>query len=89
MKIKLDYGKTGLIIDFKGRKIAKLFAMAKSKPLSNPAGKIENALQKPIGTKPLSKLVKPTDKVCIVISDNTRPVPNKIILPEILVNIMR
>jgi nickel-dependent lactate racemase len=83
MKIKLDYGKKGLLVDLRGKSVAKVFSMAKSKPVSNPSGKIRKALLKPLGTKPLSLMVKATDKVCIVISDNTRPVPNKIILPEI------
>lgn len=84
MKVKLDYGKKGLAVDFKGKKITKLFAMKKSHPLSNPKKSIRKALLKPLGTKPLNLMVKKTDKVCIVISDNTRPVPNKVILPEIL-----
>ncbi len=84
MKVKLDYGKKGLVIDLKGRKPVKLFAMKNSKPLSGPKKKIKKTLLNPLGKKPLSSLVKKTDRICIVISDNTRPVPNKIILPEIL-----
>ncbi len=83
MKVKLDYGKKGLVVDLKNKKVVKVFSMAKSRPLQNPSKKIRRALSKPLGTAPLLKLVKKTDKVCIVISDNTRPVPNKIILPEI------
>jgi nickel-dependent lactate racemase len=42
------------------------------------------ALKAPIGTAPLKTLAKGRKDACIVISDVTRPVPNKIILPPIL-----
>jgi lactate racemase len=43
-----------------------------------------SALETPIGTAPLRDLAKGRKDACIVISDVTRPVPNKIILPPIL-----
>jgi nickel-dependent lactate racemase len=42
------------------------------------------ALKNPIGSKPLSAIVKPGEKVAIVTSDITRPVPSYKIIPAIL-----
>lgn len=42
------------------------------------------ALESPIGTPPLKTLAQGRRDACIVISDVTRPVPNKLILPPIL-----
>lgn len=45
---------------------------------------ILHALNKPIGTKPLKKLVKPTYRVAIICDDITRPTPTDRILPIVL-----
>lgn len=45
---------------------------------------VKKSLKEPIGTKSLLKLSEGKKNACIVVSDNTRPVPNKIILPPIL-----
>ncbi len=45
---------------------------------------VERALKEPIGTQRLSKIVKPGEKIAIVTSDLTRPVPTYKILPALL-----
>lgn len=45
---------------------------------------IREALQNPIGTKPLQEIVKEGEKVVIVTSDITRPVKSSVILPYII-----
>ncbi len=52
--------------------------------LSDPEGAVNNALADPIKSPPLKELAQGKKNVCIVISDFTRPVPNKIILPPLL-----
>lgn len=42
------------------------------------------ACRNPIGTRPLREVVKANDRVVIVTSDNTRPVPNRLLIPWIL-----
>lgn len=45
---------------------------------------VENALQNPIASPKLSKMVQPGEKIVIITSDVTRPVPSYKILPAIL-----
>ena len=45
---------------------------------------VEQALQNPIGTKTLSELSEGKQKVVIIASDHTRPVPSKVIIPPML-----
>jgi nickel-dependent lactate racemase len=45
---------------------------------------LSNALENPIGTKPFSKLFKPSDKVCVLVSDITRVSITKTYLPFLL-----
>ena len=50
---------------------------------------VDAALAEPIGTPPLVELAAGRQSACIVISDNTRPVPNKLLLPPILETLER
>lgn len=55
-----------------------------AQPLKNPEVAVMEALDNPIGTESLSEIARGRDNCCIVISDVTRPVPNKVILPPML-----
>jgi nickel-dependent lactate racemase len=55
-----------------------------AKALANPEAAVREVLLNPIGTAPLTEIAKGRKNACIVISDITRPVPNKIILPPLL-----
>lgn len=52
--------------------------------LEDPQGAVLAALEEPIATPPLAELAADRKQACIVISDNTRPVPNRVILPPLL-----
>ena len=84
MKIKLDYGSRGLEIEVPEKNLVKILSMKPSSPISNPEMAIEQALQNPIGTEPLSDLARGKKTACVVICDITRPVPNAVLLPPIL-----
>ncbi len=58
--------------------------MEPAEPLPNPVGAVRHALADPIESLPLKDLASGKKNACVVISDITRPVPNKIILPPIL-----
>lgn len=55
-----------------------------SKPLSNLADAISDALDHPIDQAPLGEWVKPDDRVIIVSDDNTRLTPSDRIIPPLL-----
>ena len=54
------------------------------RPYPSREAAVREALSQPIGSRPLSALLRPSDTVAIVISDITRPVPNQLLLPPIL-----
>ena len=45
---------------------------------------VEAALERPIGTPKLEELIRAGEKIAIVTSDITRPLPSKLVLPPIL-----
>ena len=50
---------------------------------------VERALDNPIGSKRIEELVKKGQKVCIITSDITRPMPSKICLPPLVERLNR
>jgi len=53
-------------------------------PVGDPGHAVAAALRRPIGTLPLRELVAGRRSACIVVSDITRPVPYRAILPPLL-----
>lgn len=45
---------------------------------------VKRSLKNPIGTKRLKEIVKPGEKIVIVTSDITRPMPSQIVLPPVM-----
>lgn len=45
---------------------------------------VKRALQEPVGTGKLSTLVKPGEKIVLITSDITRPMPSKLVLPPLV-----
>ncbi len=82
MKVRLAYGKNGLEIELPDH--AKVIEPMHVHGLSNEKEAFFTALRHPIESAPLRDKVKVTDKVCIVISDMTRPTPNHKLVPWLL-----
>ncbi len=84
MRITLDYGRTGLEVELPEERVVGPLAIRPAPPLPDPAAAIEEALARPIGTRPLTALARGRRNACILVCDITRPVPNRLILPPLL-----
>lgn len=84
MRVKLDYGKTGLEVNLPHDRIVGPLEIQPAPPLEDPQAAVEQMLLNPIGTPPLRELAIGKKSACILICDITRPVPNKLLLPLIL-----
>jgi nickel-dependent lactate racemase len=84
MRIHLAYGREGLEVDVPEKNLAKILTMKSTPPLADPLGAIKDALLYPIGSPSLGELARKAKRVCIVVCDFTRPVPNRMLLPPIL-----
>lgn len=84
MRIKLDYGRTGLEVNLPEDRLVGPLAIRPAPPLADPHGAIAHALAHPTGSRPLAELARGRRSACVVICDITRPVPNKLILPPVL-----
>ena len=54
------------------------------RPLEDPEGAVRAALRNPIGTPPLTELVKEGERVAIVVNDITRLVHSEVFLPVLI-----
>jgi len=84
MKIRLDYGKSGLDITVPDANLLAVGLPCEHKPLESVTERIAESFLEPIGSLPLPMLCRGKKTACIVVSDKTRPVPNKLLLPPIL-----
>src|SRR5262245_56746478 len=84
MRIKLDYGRTGMEVELPEDRLIGPLAIKDAAPLASPEKSIADALAKPTGTPPLAALARGRKNACILICDITRPVPNRLILPPVL-----
>jgi len=71
-------------VDLRVPESVRVLEMQPAKPLSDPDGAVRQALADPIDNPPLKELAGKKKDACLVISDITRPVPNRIILPPML-----
>ena len=84
MRVEMRYGTGTLPIEIPDKNIAGVLEISESAPLSDEDGAVREAIAQPIASPPLAEIAKARESACIVISDVTRPVPNKVILPPIL-----
>jgi nickel-dependent lactate racemase len=84
MRVKLEYGRTGLEVELPDRPLVRSLEYKDAPPLADPAAAVREVLARPIGAPPLAELARGRRDACVVISDITRPVPNRLLLPPIL-----
>jgi nickel-dependent lactate racemase len=84
MRIRLDYGRTGLDVDLPDDRVVGPLAIRPAPPLADPHAAVEESLRRPIGAAPLAEVARGRKNACILVCDITRPVPNRLILPLIL-----
>jgi nickel-dependent lactate racemase len=84
MRIKLDYGRTGLDVELPAARVVGPLAIRDVPPLPDPEAAVRDALLRPVGSPPLAELARGRRNACILVCDITRPVPNRLLLPPLL-----
>ena len=86
MKVQLPYGRTHMIAEIPDNRIQAVLRsrLESYAPPADEAKLVEAALQKPIGSRPLEEIAVGKEKVVLIASDHTRPVPSKLLVPPML-----
>lgn len=83
-KIEFGYGKTKMSVEIGESNLIASLLPKKQETCGDYETILKAALRHPIGTSQLTNMVKPGQKVAIVISDVTRPCPSYKILPIVI-----
>ena len=91
MHISLPYGRTHLTAELPDQRIQ---AVLRSRlesyvPTAGESELVQQALDAPIGSPRLEELVAGKEKIVLIASDHTRPVPSKVLVPPMLAAIRR
>ncbi len=81
MKVTLPYGKEQVSFAVGDASFAGMYDPQPAQAAQNPLAELEYALDHPIGAQPLEEMVKPGQKICIIVDDISRPTPISTILP--------
>ena len=81
MIVELDYGRGTLPVEMPPGADVTVIRKASVPPLAAPAEAVRDALAQPVGGPPLVEVARGRKTACILICDITRPVPNGLILP--------
>ena len=82
MKVQLPFDESVIELDVPDKHFIGSLVAEQLPPVGDDA--VWKALQEPIGTEPLNELARDKKNACVVISDFTRPVPNRAILEPVL-----
>ncbi len=83
-EIQLPYGAETLKFRVPEANLAGVYAPQSVAACADPAAEIVRALTHPLDTPPLSEIVRPNEKVVILVDDHTRATPAAQILPPLL-----
>jgi len=89
MRVKMNYGKEGLFLDFPDSWDVTVIKKPAMPILADPAEAVFKAFAHPVACGPLSDIASGRRNACILICDITRPVPNSVILPPLIKELMR
>lgn len=84
MKIELGFGNTGQCVELPDKNVVGILKPNEVDHDLMGADEVQRALDNPIGTALVSTLVKPGEKIAIVTSDITRPLPTYTVMQPLL-----
>jgi len=85
----VPYGKTEICARIPTRNYLGNIEPKEKQGVKDPKTEVARALNEPIGTKRLGELVKPGNKITIVVNDHTRSTPSHLIVPPVLEELSR
>ena len=90
-KISFPYGKSHLDYVFNENELLGVLTSSIEGYVPKKRGRelVRNALDNPVGSPKLCELAKDKKNIVIIASDHTRPVPSKVIMPEMLADIRK
>ena len=90
LKIDIPYGRGKIALHIQEEDLASVLAPRETgKAVEKPEAIVRRALEDPIGSPRLAELAKGRERVLVITSDHTRPMPSRLTLPPLLAEIRR
>lgn len=89
MKVSIPYGRKHLEAELEDKNLLGVYTSSVPAPASDPVAEVERALDAPIGSLKLEELAAGKRNAVIIISDHTRPVPSKVMIPSMLARLRK
>ena len=89
MKLEIGFGSCPQTVELPDETVLDVLYPNGIEAPKDSAAEVARALRDPIGTPPLAELAKGKQKVAIVTSDITRPMPSAVVLPLVLDELYR
>ena len=86
MHLQFPYGKEYKTIDLPEQQVKAVLTseLESYRPVYEAETLVRRALEQPVGSLPLCELSRGKQRVTIIASDHTRPVPSRLLMPELL-----
>ncbi len=82
--VRIDFGREGLTLSIPPTVSAIIAQPQRDPPLAHPTESVRQALRSPLGSPPLQQVARGKRRAAVVVSDITRPVPYRTLLPPLL-----
>ncbi len=82
--IQLKYGNSNVAVTLPSTNLLGIFEPSALPPLTNMVEDLHQSMMHPLSRPPLDEIVKPNEKIVILIDDHTRGTPTALILPEVI-----
>lgn len=84
MKLEIGFGTTPQIVELPDKNVDGILYPNEVTVATTGAEEVNRSLSHPIGTRSLEEIVKGKERIVIVTSDITRPMPSHVVLPQLL-----
>lgn len=84
MRVRLEYGRSGLDVELPDRSVVRTLSYKSVPPLADPNAALLAVLHRPTRSAPLAQVAAGRRSACLLICDVTRPVPNEMMLRPVL-----
>ena len=89
MKLEIGFGTTPQIVELPDKNVDGILYPNEVTVATTGAEEVNRSLSHPIGTRSLEEIVKGKERIVIVTSDITRPMPSHVVLPQLLERMLR
>lgn len=84
MKLKFGLGTSTQVVEVPEKNLIGVLRAKPAPAIASKEEEVRRALREPVGAPPLRQVVRPGEKIAVITSDITRPMPTRKVMPALL-----